>query len=281
MTKSKSIKVKVDTENKLVIDDKNRLKKFVLDGRWSLTPENNLKLHVLASRSEFSGKTLVLKGDIESVTGKSLSFRVRECRLFSGLRSGTVQLKGIWRVDRYNRITFNAAKARGRYDTLTFQGAWQVNKQNEVIYRYFRKDLKTRKKKTRTLIFKGWWDLGKDRIVYRLDRATDSFFGIKAALQSRSLLAAEGEIKYQVGIKYLERKVYRRVTKTITIYGTWKLSRDLNAKFEVKYSLGKVKEMSFLAEKVIAEGSNVTLSLNKKTGEKLGFSVMFTKTIKF
>ncbi|MFQ5952279.1 MAG: hypothetical protein ACE5JK_02620 [Candidatus Omnitrophota bacterium] len=277
---SKAPRIKVDSKNRLVVSGGKLPEKVVLDGRWSLTEEHDLKLHLRASKSGLSGKTVILRGDIEKVTGSSLAFRVRVSENISGLRTGSIQLKGRWQADSYNRITFHAAKSRGRYDTLTFQGAWQVNGNNELIYRYVKTYLKTKIRTVKTLTFKGYWQLGERRIVYRLDRADNSFFSVKAALQTRSLIAREGKIRYQVGIRYQRRKVYRKARETITIFGVWKLDKDLKIAFEVKYSGRKKQEMRFIVEKLVAKGSTISVSLKAESGEPLGIQVKFTKTFK-
>ena len=219
---------------------------------------------------------MILRGDITHVDGSSLTFRVRGSQLLSGVCTGSIQLKGKWQADKYNRITFQAARSRGRYDTLTFQGAWKVNRHNELIYRYSRTHLKTKTKKTRTLTFKGVWDLGKNRIVYRLDGAKDSFFSLKAGVRSQSLFAREGKIKYNVGVRYSKRKVYKKVRQTVTIYGTWKLMKDLKIGFEVTYSGRKRQEIQFFAEKFIVKDGSIAVSLKKKDGERMGIWVTFT-----
>lgn len=252
------------------------LQKMVLDGKWSLTGEHDLKLHVLGSESPYFGKTLILRGTIESVDESTLAFRVRSSSAVSGLRSQTIELKGVWLADANNRLTFNVAKANGRYDALRLQGAWQVNRQNELIYKYSKTDLKTRVKKENIIIFKGWWDFGRRRLIYRFDASKDSYFSFKAALEAKRLKGSDGKIKYQVGIKYLKEKVYRTKRQTVTIFGTWKLEKDLRVGFEVAYSSFK-RTVSFEVEKLLGKGGKLTASLKSASGEKLGFEVMFSK----
>ncbi|RKY42776.1 MAG: hypothetical protein DRP85_01845 [Candidatus Makaraimicrobium thalassicum] len=259
---------------------KKRLRKIVLDGVWSMTSEHDLKLRVSGSKSPYSGKTLILRGDVERVSGTALVFRVRQCDAVSGIRSRTIELKGMWRADRNNRITFNAARARGRHDVLRFQGAWQVDKHNEFIYRYSKTVLKTKTRVDRILIFKGYWEFGKDHIVYRLARAGNSFFRFKAALQSRSLRAADGTIKYQIGIKYSKGKVRHRIKQTLTIYGKWKLGRDFDVGFEVEYAGNRRREIRFLAEKLVGQDGTVAVSLKSENGQRLGLEVSFSRAFK-
>jgi len=265
--------ISTDDRNRLVLlnavtPEENIFRKAVLDGKWSLTPEHDLKIRLSASRLFPAGKTVILKGDIEKATGGGLTFRVRHSDTLSGIPSRSIELKGRWSADSYNRITFNVAKSRGRYDVLRFQGAWDVNKRNTLTYSYVRTRMKTRTRKEHTLVFQGWWDLGASRLVYRVEGSGDSFFAFKAALQSRSLRAADGVIKYQVGIKYLKENVYSECRRTVSIYGTWKVGRGLTASFEAAYSGGKHHKTRFEIEKQIGKSAaEIFLILSRSAAE--------------
>ena len=299
----RSNRISVDSRNRLVIDEiyketrkdskvssvtiartsggKNVSGKVVLDGKWSLTEGHDLKLHVLAKDSDIYGKTIILSGNIERVDARALVFRARTSEAISGMRSASIELKGWWRADNNNRLTFNVSKSRGEYDVLRFQGAWQVNKQNEIEYRYTKTLLNKRVKRESLLVFKGYWDvLGKSRFVYRLEGSSDSFFSFKASLQSRSLRSSSGKIKYQVGIKYTREKVYSSLRRVVTIYGSWKLGEGLTAGFSVDYSGGRCREVTFFAEKMVFQDGTLRLSLKGARDEKVGFEVTFRKAFK-
>ncbi|MCK4852428.1 MAG: hypothetical protein KAS86_04860 [Candidatus Omnitrophica bacterium] len=259
---------------------KKRLAKLTVEGTWALTPEHDLKLRVSGSSRPLSGKTIIFRGHIEHAKGDSLTFRIREYENILGIRSGTISLKGRWRADRYNRITFEVRKGKGRYDTLTFQGAWNVTKSNELIYKYRKTRLKTKEREEKTLIFRGYWQLGKGRLLYRLERSSDSFFSFKASFRSGALSSNDRTMRYTVGITYSKGKVFRKVRETVTIYGNWRLARDLKVWFEVTYSGGRRKKIEFGLEKLIRKGSSINLFLRDKSGGNLGISVEFLKTFR-
>jgi hypothetical protein len=253
-------------------------KKTVIDGKWSLTDSHDLKLSVSASDSAYFGRTIILKGDILAASSSGLIFRVRHSDALSGSRSGTVELKGVWAADSKNRITFRVAKADGRYDVLTFQGIWNIGPNNELSYKVVTTELKTRTKKEKTLVFRGHWDLYRTRMVYSLEGTDTSFFSFKAAVQTKSLMAKQGEIRYQLGTGVSSRKGKGgAVSRAVTIYGTWKLSRDLKVSFEVKGPSTEKREIIFGIDKIFAESRKITVSLKDKKGEKLGMDVTFTK----
>lgn len=297
---NKPSRITVDSKNRLIVTDtfkrtvrsgvsheavvaasggKKRLRNVVLDGRWSLTSDHDLKLNLTGSNSSYFGKIIILRGDIERQDGTGLVFRARRSNAISGMRTNTIELKGKWHADDNNRITFNVAKSKGRYDVLRFQGAWQLSKQNEVIYRYTKTVLRKGVKKEKQLVFKGYWQLRRGRIVYCFERSNNSFFAFKTALQSRSLKAAQGAIKYQIGIRYLKGKTYRQHKQVIAIYGKWKLGKDFSVGFEVAYSRGKRRQMRFLIEKFVAGGGTITVTLKDYSGKRLGLEVRFSKRV--
>jgi hypothetical protein len=274
-----------DTKNRLVIteaskDENGELSKFTAEGKWSLSDENRLKLKVQGSKGPYDGKTLIFDGEIEKVTGHSLVFRARASENFSGMRTSTIELKGIWQADTANRLTFRVSKYRGEYDILRLQGAWKVDKNNEIIYTYEKTLLKRGEKTAKTLVFNGYWVLGKSRLVYRLDHSKDSFFSFKAAMQSNSLRAADGVIRYQVGVKYYRGRVYRSIRRSISIFGVWKVEKDLCVRFEVQYSGGKRRSIEFGVEKMLGERASITVSLKNEFQEKPGIEVRFSKKLK-
>ncbi|MFC1548637.1 hypothetical protein ACFL5E_01605 [Candidatus Omnitrophota bacterium] len=259
---------------------KKRLKKIAVDGTWSLTPELDLKFRVSGSKTPLRGKTIILRGDVGRTKGSSLTFNVRAYEGISGVRTTSLTLSGKWLADGNNRITFKVTKGRGRYDTLRFQGAWQVNRRNELIYRYEKTALKTKTKRAKILIFRGRWELGKRYLVYNFEGSGDSCFTFKAALQSRSLMASDGVVKYQIGIKYYIGKRLRKRTQVVTIFGVWKLGKDLKIAFEAACSGGRHSTMRFSVEKLIGEGNSITVALKKEDGESLGFEVTFRKVFR-
>ena len=277
-------RIKVDSKNRLIIteasaDKEGKLTKIITEGKWSLSKDHSLKLKISGNRDPYAGKTLIFNGSISKVTGDSLAFRVRGSENIAGLRTSTIELKGIWQADTSNRLTFSVSKYRGTYDILRFQGAWDVNRNNELVYKYEQTALKTRRKTLNTLVFKGFWEIDESRLVYALQGDDNSFFSFKAALQSRNLIASQGKIKYQIGVKFSSGTVYREVVRTVTIFGKWKLGKDLGVSFDIESSGRKKQSIVFSAEKVIGEGANIKISLKSKKGEKLGIELAFSKKI--
>jgi hypothetical protein len=259
-----------------VVPEKTRI-----DGKWSLTENHDLSLSVSASDTGLSGKTIILRGDILSPSSSGFLFRVRHCDALSGARSRTIELKGVWAADDKNRITFRAAKADGRYDVLTFNGTWDIGPDNELSYKFVKTGLKKGDKKETVIAFRGHWDLYRSRIVYSIQGGGGSFFSFKAAVQSKSLMAKKGEIRYQLGAEVSSRKAGGAGTsRAVSIFGTWKLSREFKTSFELKSTEKKKRQITFGIERVFAKGHKITVSLKDSAGEKLGMDVTFTGTFK-
>ena len=277
-------RISSDLKNALIVtdasaDESGELSKFLIDGKWSLSGDHELKLKVSGNQSPYSGKTVIFTGDIEKATGSSLVFRARTSDALSGMRASSIELRGTWQADRNNRLVFRAAKSKGRDDILKLEGAWEISKNNELIYRYERTVLKRSTKQLKTLIFQGFWDIDKDRLIYRLEGNDDSFFSFRASLGSKSLRASEGKIKYQIGAGYSQKNVYREFVKTVTIFGKWKLSNEFGADFEVAYSGRKRRSIKFGIEKAVGKNSALAVSLKSATGESLGMDVSFSRKI--
>lgn len=247
-----------------------------IDGTWSLADNHDLKLSLSASDSDHIGRTIIFKGDIIAPSDSKLVFKIRHCDALSGTRSRTIELKGIWATDKNNRLTFKAAKTNGRYDILTFNGTWHIDQKNELSYRITRANLKTKIKVERSIIFRGKWDFFRNRLVYSLETSGASSFSFKAAIQTKSLLAKKGEIRYQLGTELsnvTNAKGFSR--QNIIIFGTWKLSRDLKVTFTAKSPKTSKREVSFEIEHLFTENRKIKVSLKDKKGEKMGLDITF------
>lgn len=254
-----------------------RVERVAVDGKWSLTPEHDLKFSVAGRDRAGLGKTVILRGEIIKAGGTELLFRVRKAESADGISARTVELKGTWQADTYNRITFRASRSAGKYDMLRFEGVWDINRRNELVYRYAGTVLRRGKKKERTIVFRGRWDFTRSRIVYSLERFSGSVFEFKAALQSPSLRASDGKIKFQVGIKYRKDRAYRRVRKVVVLYGAWKLGRGFSVRFEMPSPGGSAAVLVFEAGKLEGNYGKVVVFLRRAGEKKMALEVEFRK----
>jgi hypothetical protein len=186
-------------------------------------------------------------------------------------------LSGRWQADAANRLTFLVEKADGTEDRLTFQGGWEIGRRHELLYRYRRRVSEHRLGREHTLALDGWWDIAAaTRLAYRLSGSDQSRLEFQAALQSSSLLAREGRLAYQVGIRLSTGRIERR---RVALFGTWKLHRDLSVSFEVPYAGGRVHALRFEGEAAVGPRNRLTVALRTVEQEPLGLAVTFTRDV--
>lgn len=240
---------------------KKELKSIKLNGTWKLTETQDLEFNLSGSDSRFFGKSIVFRGRFIRFDGSNLSFRIRKSDTLSGLRTKNIRLNGAWKADKKNRLSFVLSKSSGRYDILTFQGKWDTGANNYITYRLRETIQKSGIKREHELVLKGWWQIRADRLVYRLYLEKPGEIVFNAALQSHSLRAKEGKIRYQIGIQVEDKRRLRTERIDLTIYGRWKFNRDMTVGFWVKFG-GKILEsVRFEAEKIFAAGNTVKFSL--------------------
>ena len=264
----------IETKN-----EERELKRIVLDGVWSLTDENELKLKVIGNNSKIFGKYIILRGNIEKVDGSKIGFRIRECDTLSNLRTRNIQLSGRWAADSYNRLNFKVSKLEGRHDILCFQGAWDINKHNELIYKYTEVVLKTKRKILRELVLKGHWSLARNKITYVIENEEEDIT-FKAQILRKTIHSSATSIKYSTQVTYIYKGKIKKVKKMLEISGKLVFRKDFNVEFKIKYSGVKKRSVHFIVEKVIYEKSKLSLSLVSSLDKKPCFEVLLKKPFK-
>ncbi len=249
-----------------LIDDSNPLK-----GRWEITPN-----HEIRYRAENKKEEVSLKAPIVTAEPDALVVSVTERQEDQKIVTSLWRLTGKWGLDERNRIVFYVEREKGKSDELTFHGEWSVNKKYEIVYSYETTELKTKKKRLRTLAFGGYWDISeKNRLSYLLGGGSDSVFRVRGAFQTKSIYAKDGEIRYQAGAELSGR----RKEKIIILFGKWKVSHDLRLSFEITYENGRKKSIFFGGEYAIDERLQVRVDLTTYHDKKIGLEVVFTKEV--
>lgn len=250
----------------------NQLK---IRGRWSMTDGHCLCFTVDKSARDTFGDRITLQGEILDVTAGSILFAVTT-RAKGGKQSTYVlNLEGLWKADENNRLSFHIRKEDGRYDILTFNGAWEVNKNYQIIYQYEKYELIKSKRELHTLTFKGYWDIaGKFRISYLLEGNTCSGF----IFQTSAGVFKEDRIEYELGIR--STGTMEIVKRTITLFGAWNLKKDVGLIFEIGYAGKESKEITFGAGIRLTGKDTVSFSLKKGMDNKdMGISLRLSRGI--
>ena len=270
-----SVRYGVDERNRLLIrtDDPLRPER-VVDGAWTLTGRRELAF-VFREGPANRSKTLYVKGILAQAHARSLVFTLRRGEGDSAVTQ-RLSLSGRWQADDANRLTFLVEKADGSADRLTLQGGWEVGPHHELVYRYAR-PARGGRGGISTLVFDGSWDITRsDRIVYRLSGASDSAFEFRASLQSPSLIARDGRIVYQVGIGLAKGRTQQR---RVTLFGTWKLRRDLSVSFEIPYAEGRFHAVRFEAAYAPGARHQLSVQLLNSRRQPVGLTVTFTRQL--
>ncbi|MEI8349076.1 MAG: hypothetical protein WCI77_02885 [Candidatus Omnitrophota bacterium] len=284
---------KLYPRGKFVIDTQNKLsyiilepiswrrketvsKKITFEGTWSLDENHTVVFTLHHTRKQPEGGQFYFTSELIDTRSDALIFSLatKEQPGVSTIR--LLQLQGRWQADQYNRLSFLVKKTGLQYDTLTFAAAWELDRNNTLVYTYKKTYLKTKERIEKTLVFKGFWQIGeKDRLCYALDIEQNSYFSFKVAYETPSILAKKGEIKYRLGVGVRGERLFR--AKVITIYGVWKLSRKIGLSFEVDYGHG-VREIVFGAQLELVKGNQVTFELTSQEGNSLGLRITFSKS---
>jgi len=237
------------------------------EGKWQLNPDYNLILN-LKDDEGFNKESLVIKGNIFSSEGDSLLFKIKSKVSSSVTRISFLKLRGRWNADKFNRITFEIAK-KEKPDTLTFKGVWEVNKKQEVVYKY--RKLKTKSEKT--LVLKGYWDvLGGNKLGYVLEGKNKSRFDFKVSWGTKNIYPQKGKIKYRIGIG--TGRLRKENIKAL--YGGWKFGKRTGLSFEMKYGK-RTRKLKFSTEVKSKNKSKVIVSLLGRKGSPLGINLAFEK----
>ena len=243
-------------------------------GNWKLNSNYDLELNLNETKNQYKGDRLVLKGEIISCDRDALVFEIisQDKRGISQVR--LLKLNGSWQADDFNRIIF-MIKKKAAPDVITLEGAWQINKNQQVTYIYEKTDLKRKSRISRALTFEGFWEISSsDRLTYILSRSTGSLFDFRVQIESPNLYPGEGLIKYRIGIGLRKDKPSR--AKLICLYGSWKFSRKAGLVFQMDYGKGRFKRIEFGANFYLNKKDEIAFLLTDKNNEPLGLNINFT-----
>jgi len=236
-----------------------------LRGKWALTEDHNLELKLDKWGRQTFGDKLILEGRILDVKKNSLLFSMSTTTKKDVETTYTINLSGTWHADKNNRLTFSVKREKQRHDILTFRGAWQINKNYQIVYKYEKARLITKKKELHTLEFKGHWDIkDKARLFYAIDRRSDSVMSFKTGVG----IFSGKEIKYRIDIGVKDTGV--PTERTLTLKGTWKVKRNIGLTFESAYKAGEVHSIVFGADAKLTSKDTVSLKIKDERGKDLG-----------
>ena len=268
-------KIKIDKDNTFTYrinksQDSTIPQQIKLSGKWSLDKDHNLVLTLDKQHKQCAGDKIKIKGEIIDAKANKLVFSVTTKNASNQIQIYILELGGTWQADKYNRLSFNVKREKGKADKLTMVGKWDIGKQNQIIYTYVTVQTKKKRKITNTIMLKGYWDITeKYRILYVLNKQINSQFDFKVSLGK----PLKRGLEYEIGIGSTPSK------KKITLFGAWKINKKLGVIFEMPYKKGKLKSVVFGASCKFGDGYNVDFRLKNKLGKDLGIDIKFSKKI--
>ena len=237
-----------------------------LSGDWSLDKKHNLILTLDKENNQRAGDTLTLNTEIINAKADKLEFSLATKDSQGKTHFYMLRLSGKWQTDKYNRLSFLLEESGG---IITLMGAWEVNQQNQITYTYIKEPLKRRKKITRTVTFKGFWDITeKYRLLYVLNKELNSGFEFKVSAGK----PAKRGLQYEIGIDATA------ATKRIALFGSWKIDEKLGLVFEMPYE-GKIRSLIFSATCKLKGDYTLELKLKNHLRQDLGIDVKLSRNI--
>lgn len=260
------------SDSRLAFLPQNQERKIILSGTWFLDDKHDLRFRVSEDSTKRFGKELVFKGEFLKAEAGELDFTYRTRTKEGKIAIRTFRFFGKWEADPNNRLTFVLNRSRGKTLALTLNGAWKINKRYQIVYTYRKEELKTKRKIQKRLVFRGYWEIAeKRRVSYVLEGDSQAKFRFRLAYSTPIILAKKNEIRFQIGIEVTGRR--RSATRDITLFGKWKLKRNLSLTFEVEYKKGLWHAIQFDAKYRLNSRSQIEAELFAKNGEDIGFAL--------
>lgn len=245
-----------------------------LRGVWSLTDNHDLRLTLDKWGRQTFGDELTLQGEILDADKNELAFAITTKSKENTQTTYVIKLEGGWQADEKNRLMFRVKKEEGQYDILTFDGAWDIGKNYQIIYQYKKSHLIRKRDETHTVIFKGYWDIkDKTRISYVIDKDTHSVFNFKTSLG----IFREDYIKYELGIG-ISKKPFPE-PRRITLFGRWNLKKDRGVTFEVRYEGKRIDTIIFGAKAKLTKSDAISFKLINKDKRDTGIEIELSREI--
>lgn len=252
--------------NDLIVDAETQ------KGRWKLTDK-----HELAYRVRGEDRDITVSQNLIAAESGTLVFAVTE-KQNKGTRTSLLKLAGQWRVGRKNRLVFDVKKAHGKKDSLVLQGTWELGPAHQIVYTYKRESPASSKpgpRQIQKLVIKGYWGISaRNRLTYYVGASEDAALTFRGSLQTHSILAQKGEIRYQIGIELNGKPA----VKTIKLFGKWKISNLAALSFDVAYGNRKYPDITFGAALKGFSGTDIRLNLKTPGGKPLGVEFTMNRT---
>lgn len=211
---------KVDSKNKLSYEvykssGTDIPQKIKFSGDYSLDKKHNLVFDLDKWNNQCQGNRLRLKTRIMNARRNEMVFLLSSKPDRKKKTIYTMRLKGAWHADRNNRLSFGVKRDGEKTDALTFFNAWEINKNNEIIYNYGRD--------SKGFTLRGNWRItDKYSVGYAFDKGKDPGFNFRSSLAQIVPRGKKTYMKFAVAIDVSKRK---RVRRNVVFSGKLKFGR--------------------------------------------------------
>lgn len=196
----------------------------VYDGEWMLTSRKSL---TFAFRKETTPDIpIALKTSLVSADAQNISFEISGTHNRGNPRTELLKLSGRWQVRKDNDLIFFVRRKESE-DELAFGSGWEVDRDNQVVFNLEKRNQRI----IRSFTIKGTWKLlENNKLAYALQGGRNQL-EFKVSFGSENLYPKKGELKFRLGGGV---KTRAQRPKVISLFGAWKIGRDLGLEFELQ-----------------------------------------------
>ena len=270
----------IAAHGRFTIDDRNRLhfsadgfgREEVFEGTWHLDGNHDLVLRLAKGSSRDAAGTLTFKGTLISAQADALIFEIASRDSGGLLHVQLLKLSVVWFADSANRLCFTARQSE---NSVALESGWQLNDNQQIVYRYEKFDLVRKDRVEETLAFEGYWRLQDARkLTYYLGCSSEAKFEFRAQVETPTIYPQRGLIKYRLGAG--ARQMRSTGERILCFYGSWKISRALRLNFSMDCGSAGTRTYEFSSDIIFSGRGTVTFALKDTGGRPLGLEVIFT-----
>ena len=239
--------------------------KIKFSGRYSLDKDHNLVFTLNKWNNQCEGNRLTLKAKLIDAKSNEIAFLINSKAGENKSLGYIMKLYGSWQADQHNRLTFGIERDRNVEDNLILSGAWEINKNNEIIYKYGGE--------SQVITFRGSWDISdRRRISYALDKKINSGFNFKSSLGTLVSKGKDTSVEFDIGIGISKaQKLHRK----IILSGKWKIAKDKELILETSDIEEGGVRLRFTKEMFDRQGMAYIESIIKDNERYIGGGIVF------
>ena len=246
--------------------------KMTFNGAWHLNPEHDLVFYINADSSQ----QILIKSTIIKTESNKIYFAVESPIDTTKSKITSLKLTGEWKTTNNGNIYFEVYREKKPGEKFNFLGIWSINKNLSLEYKYKKTELKTKTKKAHYFTIDGRWHIVSDKqLHYILEAGTNNYLSLAAAIETESIYAKTGKIRYKVMLGYVQTQTN---IQKLVLSGAWKFSKKFEISFSTTYSDQKEYVQTFRADYNISSRDKIEASLKTHENKLTNLNIIFTRT---